>query len=381
MPSQAAQGAEPGNARSGADAGKHRVDSPTWADAAGDDLNVLDIGDSLLKHWKLLAGLPVGVALLVAVYSLTLSPVYEATTTFLSEPGSDSRRASVSGLAQIATQLGLASSANTATRLYTTVLESRSLQEQVLQTRFPDPTTATPADSATLFEIVGISGESHAERLENGRNWLSRVMSVTLDAPANVISVSVRHGDPGLAADIANALVSMVSRFNMETRQSNARELRRFVEERVTAAERELFEAEEALKSFLERNREYRGAPELEFQVQRLERQVTIKQEVVITLRRQYEDARIQEVNDTPIISVIDQAVPPQHRVSPRRKRMVILALFIGAVLAVSVAFAFEYLQRTRLKHESDFQRLASRWGQIRAELNSVFAVRRRLSS
>src|SRR2546430_10409083 len=95
----------------------------------------------------------------------------------------------------------------------------------------------------------------------------------------------------------------------------------------------ELRRAEEAVKTFYERNRGWQQAPELVFEEARLRRQVNIGQEVYLTLKREYETARIEEVNDTPVITVIDTAVPPERRTSPQRALPVILAFgFRGTV-------------------------------------------------
>src|SRR5438132_8548828 len=52
---------------------------------------------------------------------------------------------------------------------------------------------------------------------------------------------------------------------------------------------------------------------------------VDIRQEVSLTLRREYETARIEEVNDTPVITVIDPPVPPHERSSPKRLLLVLM--------------------------------------------------------
>lgn len=334
---------------------------------------MLSIVATLLSDWKLLTALPMGLALLVALYSLTLPAVYEASATFFPETRLEQRSVSApSGLAQLANQLGFATNAATAaTQLYTTVLASRSLQEQVLETGFPDPRTTAPDDSAALIDLLDIPGDTRAERLDNGRERLANSVTVTVDA-ANVIGVSFRHTSPALAANVANAIVRLVNRFNTETRQSNARELRQFVERQLVTSEAELLAAEDALKTFLERNREFQGAPELEFEADRLRRQVTVEQDVFLTLRRQYEEIRIQEVNDTPVITVLDPAVPPQRRYSPRRRRMVLLAFFLGIVLASILALSRRYLRRARAQRDEDFRDIETTWSEVKQEVGSA---------
>jgi uncharacterized protein involved in exopolysaccharide biosynthesis len=199
-----------------------------------------------------------------------------------------------------------------------------------------------------------------------------------VDDETYVVTLSVKTHDRFLSADVANQFIEVLNRFNLETRQSNAQERRRFIEERLSLAEDELVSAEDVLKLFLERNRLFRDSPELNFEYERLQRQVTIKQEVFTALRRSYEEARIQEVNDTPVITVIDRAVPPHRKSSPKRRLNVILAFMLGGVFGIVGAFGQEFVERARAQDEADFEEFSSRWGAIKREL--VGLVRRRRS-
>jgi uncharacterized protein involved in exopolysaccharide biosynthesis len=75
----------------------------------------------------------------------------------------------------------------------------------------------------------------------------------------------------------------------------------------------------------------FSNAPEWEMQLTELMREVEIKRSVYRVLSEQYEEAKIQEMRDTPTLSVLDRAEPPLVRSRPKRKIMV----------GVSGAFAF----------------------------------------
>ena len=74
-----------------------------------------------------------------------------------------------------------------------------------------------------------------------------------------------------------------------------------------------------------------------------------------LTRRRENETARIQEVNDTPVITVLDVAVPPEQRSSPRRTLMVIMGLFVGAVVGIFIAFLRELTARMDRQGDSEY--------------------------
>ena len=344
-----------------------------------DEVSLLQFTNVLLKRWKLVAGLPLGAAFVAAIMSLLIPAKYTAVATFVAETES-SVVTLPGGLAGLASQFGVAVPGGGANspQFYADVLESRTLRDQVLQADFPDPRTETRGDSAALLDIFEIEGESEARRLEAGRKALDEVLTVRVDNVTSIVSLSTETHYPALCADIANLFIDLLNRFNLETRQSNAQERRRFAEERVADAERELREGEEELKGFLERNRQFQGSPDLSFQYERLQRQVRIKEEVLTTLRRSYEEARIQEVNDTALITVIDRAVPPEERSSPKRGMNVMLAFFLGGMLGVFGAFGREFVERARAREKEEFDELSSRWAAIKAELRSLLPGARR---
>lgn len=346
-------------------------------DAEG--IGLLQLLDILLKSWKLVVGLPLAAAIVTAGISLLISPKFTATATFV--PETEARGTSLpGGLAGVAAQFGVSlggSGGADSPAFYADVLKSRTLRDAILLASFADPRSGSAADSSSLLDLLEVEGDSEAQRLEVGRKELAKYTQIRVESETGIVAVSVETRHRTLSADVANFYIDLLNRFNLETRQSNAEERRRFVEERVTGAGAELQEAEEAYQNFLERNRQYAGSPELNFQAGRLQRQVTIKQEVLTTLRRQYEEARIQEVNDTPVITVIDWAVPPDEKSSPKRRASVVLAFFLGGVLAVVGAFGQEFIDRARVNDQEQFEKISSRWEATKQELLRMFRIRR----
>jgi uncharacterized protein involved in exopolysaccharide biosynthesis len=155
-------------------------------------------------------------------------------------------------------------------------------------------------------------------------------------------------GSAHLAADVANHLVKLLNQFNLERRQSQSREQRRFTGERMAEAERDLRAAERAELAFLQRNRDYSSSPLLTFEAGRLARDVQVKQELFLTLSKAHTEARIAEVRDTPVLTVVDSAVAPVRRTSPRRTIGVIIAGLLGAILGVGLAYLASARDRPR---------------------------------
>ncbi|MFO7675235.1 MAG: Wzz/FepE/Etk N-terminal domain-containing protein [bacterium] len=71
-------------------------------------------------------------------------------------------------------------------------------------------------------------------------------------------------------------------------------------------------------------------------------------------LSQQLEHARILEARDTPTITVLDHAAPPERRSFPRRFIIVLAALLFGLVGGVAFALVAEYFDRVRDLHPDE---------------------------
>ena len=337
-------------------------------------LTLVDVLNTLLRHWRVVVGLPLLVAIATAAVSLTMPSTYTATATFVPETRNQNRLPGMAAGLVGGLGITLGTEPTQSPRFYADVVRSRELLERVLTSRYTTPRARDGvADSATLLVMLGTEGRNQADSLARGVERLDQLISVRVDDQTSIVRVSVVGDHPGLAADVANRIVEYVNDFNTKKRQSQARESRRFTESRVAAADSELQHSEEAVKTFYERNRGWEQSPGLTFEEARLRRQVDIGQQVYGTLKREYETARIEEVNDTPVITVIDRAVPPQERSGPRRKVLVVLAALFAGVIGILWAFAAEYVDRARRDPHDDYQELRSLLQRVRRDVRRTF--------
>ena len=63
-------------------------------------------------------------------------------------------------------------------------------------------------------------------------------------------------------------------------------------------------------------------------------REVEAKQQVYVTLQQQLELARINEVKQTPIINILDEARAPVNKSRPNRLLIVVLSSLAGFLIA-----------------------------------------------
>lgn len=314
-----------------------------------EDVSLTELVTPLFRRWKLLAAIPVSCALLAGLIALIMPSIYTAQTTMTSVASSSSGGLSgtaLASLAGLAGQLGVSGGGGTAIapEFFAEVLKSRELLTATLESRFKDP-DARGADRS-LLDILEIDGDTPQKRISRGVRVLTKMIKTRVDRPTGIVILEVRSGNPQLSADVANQMRVILNSFNLERRQSQSREQARFTRERLAEAQADLREAERAELRFLQANREYRGSPLLEFQAGQVKRAVDLRQEVYVSLVKAYDEARIAEVRDTPVITTIDSAVAPDVRSSPRPVLNAVMGFLAGGVLALVLVFLLE--QRTR---------------------------------
>jgi uncharacterized protein involved in exopolysaccharide biosynthesis len=133
-------------------------------------------------------------------------------------------------------------------------------------------------------------------------------------------------------------VLEQINDFNLRTRQSQAATERRFTERRLAEVRQDLRDAENEVKAFLGHNASYDRAPQLKLEYDRLSREVSLRQQVYTSLSEAYEQAKIDEVRDTPVLTVIEAPTLP---VSPDPRgllRRAVFASIIAAFLTIAVA-------------------------------------------
>jgi len=320
------------------------------------DISFFELMTPLVTRRKLIVGTALACGFIAALFLLSQRRTYTASTTFTPENSSSSGMASsLAGLAGLAGQLGLGSSGSNSVspEFFVKLAHSDEVLRSTLVKEFPDPDSAGAQRS--LLRILDVPGRTLEERMQTAVRVLRGQIDANADKSTGIVALSVKLHSPQLAAEVAKYMVSLLNRFNLESRQSQSREQRRFSGERLTVAEQELRAAEQAQLAFLQRNRQYLDSPLLTFEYSRLNRQVQLRQEVYQTLTKAYEEARIAEVRDTPVLTVIDSAVAPVRPSGPRRLLGTTIALIFGGALGILLAYLAAARDRARRSPAADY--------------------------
>jgi uncharacterized protein involved in exopolysaccharide biosynthesis len=100
--------------------------------------------------------------------------------------------------------------------------------------------------------------------------------------------------------------------------------------------------------------------PALGMQLGRLIREAKIQEKVFELVTSQYEMAQIEEAKDVNTIQILDHAVPPDKKSSPKRALIVILSTVVALFLSIFLAFFVEYFQRLKIEDKERYQQLVN---------------------
>jgi uncharacterized protein involved in exopolysaccharide biosynthesis len=288
-------------------------------------------------YYRLLGALLLGAALGAGVAQLR-GRRYVAHASFVSQ---EKKTGAANIGADIASQLGVSQLADliggsegVSAAFYVQLMKSQWLVTNVLQTKY---TATTPKPfSGTLLEYYDIDPRE-ADAIRRGSEKFAKTVSVALDRPSGIISVEVTTKSPELSTGIARRIIALIGEFNQQRRRTQGSAERTFAGRRVAEALDSLHMAESALSAFRERNRSFGQAPQLQLEETRLQRALQISQQVYTSLVQRYEMARVDEVRDTPLVTVIDD---PAQGAMPLKKVWIPFAL-LGALAGLAAAFAY----------------------------------------
>ena len=284
------------------------------------------------------------VALATLGVNFLIPPTFKADAVILPET-EKTNLGSVSSLAGLASIAGVNLGGGDIARLYPVIMTSESVLTAVIERKY---LTERFKDSVNLIQYLEVDEGSPQKNLDAALRTLKGLLSVTMDSRTSVVSASVEMREPQLAADVMNAILHELDIFLREKRMSNATEQRIWIESRLVQVNAELRAAEEALKSFREKNRKVTDSPELMLQQDRLLREVQVKGSIDLELRKQAEIAKIDEIKQVPTINVLDASREPVRKEHPKRATNAVIA-FLASFGCLSMFYAVRSLYGTRI--------------------------------
>jgi len=254
-------------------------------------------------------------------------------------------------------------------------------------------------DQYDLMKVYSINDSSYEKTLKELRsNFVAEIDEY------GTVEISIYDCDRYRAAQMANSLVEILNDITRELATLDAKNNREFIERRLENINAELKQVEDSLKAYQEKSGfvmtpeqssallaiadlyGMKAKKEVEFAILektvtsdndllkqlkvelkeldkkisslpsigltsiRLYRNVLIRQKIVEYLFPLYEQAKLQEVRDTPTVLVLDKAVPPEKKVRPPR----LLIILSGFVLGLLISSAFCLILEKWISYPND---------------------------
>jgi uncharacterized protein involved in exopolysaccharide biosynthesis len=310
-----------------------------------EEFSVISLVNTVLRNRWLILAIGLAGGLYAGWRSIRLPRLYTTEAQFM--PKGSRGQSQIQGLAQ---QFGIAAAPSDATQspqFYMDLLESRPLLAAVAAREYRIRTDSGLV-TGDLARIYNIRNKDPAVVKSSVIGALKGQVDENTSIKTGVITVAVHAKYPELAVQIARNLLDQVNAFNLNRRQEQASAERTFIEKRLADAQAQLSLAENNLQVFLTENRDFRDSPSLTLEFDRLNRTVSSRQSLYNALAISYEQAKIEEVRDLPVITVLE---PPEYPIMPDPrggKRRVLLGLLVGLAFGVSLAFVRDRLAANR---------------------------------
>lgn len=341
---------------------------PSGQDPVRRVVRVLNVA---LRHRWLFIILPLLAGAISVVISVRRPRTYTTTATFMSQSATANRAPAAGLAAQFGISLGN-SDPTLSPDFYADLLRSRPIVEATARSEYliPDGDTVV---RRTLVQHFG-DADRAIDRVSGG-------ISTGIRPKTGVVVLSVRAESRELAQQIAAALLAQLDEFNQGRRKSRVGAERQFTQARLSEAQTELRAAEDQLQEFYTRNRDFERSPELRFREERLMREVVRRQNVYASLAQAFEQAKIDEVRDTPVITVLEEPQLPRIADSRHTIDRGLLALALGLLAAMMLAAARESMKKSRNESMDELVEMKALGRQFLFELrNPIRAARKAVS-
>jgi uncharacterized protein involved in exopolysaccharide biosynthesis len=365
-----------------------------------EEVTLLDILIVLAKHKKLIAQITIGATLLALVISFVIPKKFTATTRIL--PPQQTQSSAIAMLAQLnplAAGLGRDLGLKNPSDLFVTMLKSRTVEDALidkfdlrreydyktyydtrkkLESRSSissdkdgtiavsvedgDPQRSADMANAYVDELYKLTQTLAVTEASQRRLFFQRQLDMAkqdlAEAEASLRQTQEKTGIIQLDGQ-AKAIIESTAELKAQiaAREVQLQRMKLFatdqnpeyqgLQQELSGLRAQLARAEQTRTGG---NGEIQIAtakiPEAGLEYVRRYRDVKYYETIFEVLAKQYEAAKLDEAKNAAIIQVMDKAVPPEKKSSPKRTVIVLITLLATTLLSCSWAFLLEYYQR-----------------------------------
>lgn len=230
------------------------------------------------------------------------------------------------------------------TIMYPDILKSKRLASLVLKHKFATKKYDEPKSLISiLLKIDDKENNWTDNQLRLATKLLVRKINVKKNRGSAQITMSVSAFERQLAVDLAQKILEEFESLLYAFKIEDIIEKRDYIENRIIGIQKDLSHAEENLKNFREENRSIFTSPLLTLNEDRLVREVSVQEQIFITLKSQYEMVQIELLGQKKMMQILDPPSMPGRMSKPNKSRNIVTALAISLILAYGYIFCKEW--------------------------------------
>jgi len=344
-----------------ADSPQATVQSPTYSSPSIFEEDTISLSDTLLTladQLKVIVLVPFITVFLTFTYiQFIQQPIYESHSTILL-PKSNAGLGSFAGLAsQFGVNVPSGSSADLSSpSLFPELIKSRTFAERILDKPFYSKEFNKELSLLAIFTYGdGPPDKGLNTLIQNAMGALQGMISFKNEGSFSVLTV--KAGEPYFARNLNKVVLDELQSLNRYFKSQHLNEKTAYIKNRIESVGNDLKESEQALKIFREQNRQI-SSPALQLELEYLSRDVEIQKGIYLTLKQQQELAKIEEVEKTTIVQVLDEPQIPLIASNKNLTLSVLLAGILGIGLGIMIGFVRAYADNSDMEERKKLRRV-----------------------
>lgn len=184
---------------------------------------------------------------------------------------------------------------------------------------------------------------------EKVRKLIEKQVSMNVDSKNGYVTLYTAFPEAELSAEVADKARELLQKYITEFKIKKATEQLNFIEERYKENKAAFLKAQKNLAYFRDQNKNISSAIAAT-EEERLKSEYSIATSVYNELTKQFEQAKIQVKEDTPVFSVIQPAKVPLKKSKPNKILTITVWLFLGVIVGLGIIFGREYINDIKLQ-------------------------------
>ena len=192
-------------------------------------------------------------------------------------------------------------------------------------------------------------------------------MGISLDEKTGIITASVTMQDPGVAAVVADSMVSKFQEYIVRYRTDKARQDMEYCQKAFDESKKQYYEAQNRYAAFVDQNKDL-VRQSVKTEQYRLSNEMELAYNMYAATSQQLEMAKLKLQEQTPCLTVIEPATRPLKKSKPSKAKILIGFMFLGALASCGYLVVMDMFGRIR--HKENFFR---RFFHIDADFSTYF--------